>query len=48
MEHKYAIFILGNELAEAMKQFDFAGSTRISARMKELAAKTLKEMECIH
>jgi len=48
MEHKYAIFILGNELAEAMKQFDFAGSARISARMKELAAKTLKEMECIH
>jgi hypothetical protein len=47
LEHKYAIFVLGNELADAMKQFDFAGSNRISARMRELAEKTLKEIECI-
>ena len=47
MEHKYAIFVLGNELANAMKQVEFSASGRISARMKELAVKTLKEMEYI-
>jgi hypothetical protein len=47
MEHKYAIFVLGNELANAMTQVEFSASGRISARMKELAAKTLKEMEYI-
>jgi hypothetical protein len=47
MEHKYAIFVLGNELANAMKEVEFSASGRISARMKELAAKTLKEMEYI-
>ncbi|HII77250.1 MAG: UPF0058 family protein [Methanolinea sp.] len=47
MEHKYAIFILGNELANAMKDVEFSASGRISARMKELAVKTLKEMEYI-
>jgi hypothetical protein len=47
MEHKYAIFVLGNELANAMKQVEFSASGRISARMRELAAKTLKEMEYI-
>jgi len=45
MEHKYAIFILGNELANAMKDVEFSSSGRISARMKELAEKTLKEIE---
>ncbi|MDH7510363.1 MAG: UPF0058 family protein [Methanolinea sp.] len=45
MEHKYAIFVLGNELADAMKEVEFSASGRISARMRELAAKTLKEME---
>jgi len=47
MEHKYAIFVLGNELANAMKDVEFSASGRISARMRELAAKTLKEMEYI-
>lgn len=47
MEHKYAIFVLGNELANAMKDVEFSASGRISARMKELADKTLKEMEYI-
>ena len=47
MEHKYAIFVLGNELADAMKEVEFSASGRISARMRELAAKTLKEMEYI-
>ncbi|MCQ8893810.1 MAG: UPF0058 family protein [Methanolinea sp.] len=46
-EHKYAIFVLGNELANAMKDVEFSACGRISARMKELAAKTLKEMEYI-
>jgi hypothetical protein len=47
MEHKYAIFVLGNELANAMKEVEFSASGRIAARMRELAAKTLKEMEYI-
>jgi len=47
MEHKYAIFVLGIELADAMKEVEFSASGRISARMRELAAKTLKEMEYI-
>ncbi|HOS82243.1 MAG TPA: UPF0058 family protein [Methanolinea sp.] len=47
MEHKYAIFVLGNELADAMKEVEFSASGRISARMRELAAKTLKEMEYV-
>jgi hypothetical protein len=45
MEHKYAIFVLGTEIANAMKEVDYSSSSRISARMKELADKTLKEME---
>ena len=47
MEHKYAIFVLGNEIANAMKDVEFSASGRISARMRELAAKTLREMEYI-
>lgn len=45
MEHKYAIFVLGTEIANAMKDVDYTSSNRISARMKELADRTLKEME---
>ena len=45
MEHKYAIFVLGTEIANAMKEVDYSSSSRISARMKELADKTLKEMD---
>ena len=45
LEHKYAIFVLGTELANATRDLEFASSGRISARMKELADKTLKEME---
>ena len=48
LEHKYAIFILGSELANAMKFVEFSASGRISARMKELADRTLKEMDCQH
>jgi hypothetical protein len=45
MEHKYAIFVLGTEIANVMKDIDYTSSSRISARMKELAEKTLKEMD---
>lgn len=45
MEHKYAIFVLGTEIANAMKDMDYNSSSRISARMKELADKALKEIE---
>jgi hypothetical protein len=45
MEHKYAIFVLGTEIANAMKDVDYTSSSRISARMKELADKALKEMD---
>ena len=47
MEHKYAIFVLGTELANAMRDVEFSASGRISARMKELAEKTLKEIEIL-
>ena len=36
MEHKYAIFVLGTEIANAMKDVDYTSSSRISARMKDL------------
>jgi hypothetical protein len=44
MEHKYAIFVLGTEIANAMKDVDYTSSSRISTRMKEMADKALKEM----
>lgn len=46
MEHKHAIFVLGREIAESMKDMEFSASGRIAARMRELAAKTGKEIEC--
>lgn len=46
MEHKYAIFVLGNEIAKAMKEVESPAADRMSARMQELAEKTLKEIEC--
>ena len=45
MEHKYAIFVLGTETANAMREVDYSSSSRISARMKDLADKSLKEMD---
>ncbi|OPY35973.1 MAG: hypothetical protein A4E35_02251 [Methanoregula sp. PtaU1.Bin051] len=47
MEHKYAIFVLGTEIANVMKDIDYTSSSRISARMKELADKALKEMDYV-
>ncbi len=46
MEHKYAIFVLGNAIAKAMKDVESPAADRMSARMHELAEKTLKEIEC--
>jgi len=45
LEHKYAIFVLGSEVAAAMKEIETISSRGIPARMKELAARTLEEME---
>ncbi|QSZ68306.1 UPF0058 family protein [Methanofollis aquaemaris] len=45
LEHKHAIFVLGQELANGMKDIEFTGSTRISARMKDLAERAEKELE---
>jgi hypothetical protein len=48
MEHKHAIFVLGHDIAEAMKEVEFSATDRISARMDELAQKTQKEIEYLH
>lgn len=45
LEHKYAIFILGEELANAMKEIETISSRGIPARMHALAEHTLAEME---
>ena len=44
-EHKYAVFVLGMEIAEAMKDVDHLSSKRMSSRMKELADKSLIGMD---
>ncbi len=46
VEHKYAIFVLGNAIAKSMKDIDNPSTDRMSARMHELAEKALKEIEC--
>jgi hypothetical protein len=38
-EHKHAIFVLGQEMAESMAEDDFSDRGRISERMRELAEK---------
>lgn len=45
VEHKYAIFVLGNAIAKAMKDMENPSTDRMSARMHELAEKALKEIE---
>lgn len=45
MEHKHAIFVLGEEIAQAMKEVEPSASKRIADRMHELALKTEKEIE---
>ena len=36
-EHKHAVFVLGNALADAMSEDEFSNAGRISKRMEELA-----------
>ncbi|MEF8882920.1 MAG: UPF0058 family protein [Halapricum sp.] len=36
-EHKHAVFVLGNALANAMSDDEFSDAGRIGKRMKELA-----------
>jgi hypothetical protein len=38
-EHKHAIFVLGQEMAESMAEDEFTDRGRISERMRELAEK---------
>jgi len=45
MEHKHAVFILGNVIAKGMKEVNQAASGRMSIRMQQLADKALKEIE---
>jgi len=45
MEHKHAIFILGEEIASSMKDIEYSATNRTSARMHELAERTKKEIE---
>ena len=45
-EQKYAIFVLGMEIADAMKDTDTMPPKGMSLRMKELADKSLMEMNC--
>jgi len=48
LEHKYAIFVLGEELASAMKEIETISSRGIPERMHNLAVHTLKEIEEEH
>jgi hypothetical protein len=36
-EHKHAVFVLGNSLANAMSEDEFSDAGRVGKRMKELA-----------
>jgi hypothetical protein len=36
-EHKHAVFVLGNALANAMSEDEFSEAGRVGKRMKELA-----------
>ncbi|NLL09772.1 MAG: UPF0058 family protein [Methanomicrobiales archaeon] len=45
LEHKYAIFVLGNVIARAMREADNPSASRMADRMHDLAERTLKEIE---
>ena len=45
MEHKHAIFVLGQEIAEIMKENDHSAPGRVVARMREMARRTEKEID---
>ncbi|MDY6775706.1 MAG: UPF0058 family protein [Halobacteria archaeon] len=42
-EHKQAIFVLGNEMANVMADDEFSETGRVGARMEELANKNAKD-----
>ncbi len=39
-EHKHAVFVLGNSLANAMSEDEFSSAGRLGKRMQELAQDT--------
>ncbi len=43
-EHKHAVFVLGNSLANAMSDDEFSSAGRIGKRMEELAEDTEKRL----
>ena len=44
LEHKYAIFVLGAEIADIITDKEFTGPARISVLMKDLAEKAQNEI----
>lgn len=43
-EHKHAVFVLGNSLANAMSTDEFSNAGRIGKRMEELAQDTQEKL----
>lgn len=43
-EHKHAVFVLGNSLANAMSEDEFSSAGRIGKRMEELAEDTEQKL----
>lgn len=43
-EHKHAVFVLGNSLANAMSDDEFSSAGRIGKRMQELAEDTEQKL----
>lgn len=43
-EHKHAVFVLGNSLANAMSEDEFSSAGRIGKRMQELAEDTEQKL----
>ena len=43
-EHKHAVFVLGQALADSMSDYEFSNAGRLSKRMGELASDALKRL----
>jgi hypothetical protein len=43
-EHKHAVFVLGNALADAMSEDEFSSAGRLGKRMEELADDAERKM----
>ncbi len=43
-EHKHAVFVLGQSLADAMSDYEFSNAGRLSKRMGELATDAEKRL----